>query len=987
MKTFIKIFLLLVAALAAVALTILLVFYFSAGLQKQVVLGALNDRPGVRAEADYFRLTLGGGEIRNLSIMVGMDGVNVGSVRLRYSPWGLFRKEFRLAELSVENLLVDLSSEGGAGFAHAFGAPSSDQDRRAGESARGHAERDWDSFEGILAESQKEGYRLVIGKVEVDGVVLMPEGDRLELGVTMEDWAPGAMGRMEAVLTGQMPSPRMALSEGEVSLSLDVVQAPGGGLEAMAGHLRIAGLERGAPDPIEVEVSFEVGPTPRGERYTILASRERVETPLLRGEAEWIRSSQRLEGTARVAIADGDLNEFLSVANLPVIVAGGQAAFAFSPARSEGRFNLDLDASLTELSRLGEGLAGFEPLRVSTRIALHYDPELVQVNEMQGRLFQQDSSELLSLAVVRPFEIQLEAEDLGLDGLSGDVLRLRMERFPLQLLEPFMEGYNVSGFTLPTEAVIAVNQKRLELRATAPVGVAEFRLQQGEQLLVSGIEVRMTPRMEWSGEEEATVELKDLRVSGPDGRLFAGSGGAVIRDFNTFNDGTFEFRGDADLARVSMLPVFSASAGPGVQSGMMRLELQGTLEAVVRAKGLVHIRDLRPGGYQGRPYSIRLEPELIVQPTHRFQLVSGITLTGPGTTTSGNFTAAGGEADSGQLFEFQAELTLDVLDVEEWQPLLAVLPETAAEPVEVSDEPDTAPLWEGLDGRAVASIQRLILGETAIQDFRAEATVEQGRKVTVKMTGASGEAPLDLSASLRFDDSRRAMPYVLEGGLSVRDFDVTPFLRPPGGEQPGILEGTFDVNGEFGSTAANLARIGERLQGSFQLESASAGVLRPLGERTQIASTASNLLGALMGNVRELRWAQLVLDQLREVPYDRVIFRVERAADLDIVLREFDLVSRETRIRGGGRIEHHEGVDLLDLPLSLNFELSAKGQLADALREGRQLKSSTPDDLGYLQGPTFPIEGSLGNPSSLLMNTLMGSAQSLLPGLLAPREN
>jgi hypothetical protein len=240
---------------------------------------------------------------------------------------------------------------------------------------------------------------------------------------------------------------------------------------------------------------------------------------------------------------------------------------------------------------------------------------------------------------------------------------------------------------------------------------------------------------------------------------------------------------------------------------------------------------------------------------------------------------------------------------------------------------------------------------------------------------------LQLQAAIDFQAERPERPYVLSGIVDVKEFDVTPFLKDPGSRQPPILEGKFNLSGTFQATAPNPAFLADRMIGSATLQSAGQGRFRPLGDNTSLAGGVSGLLGSLSGSIRELAWVQLVIDQLKEIPYSQMQFEVAREPSLDFVLRNLDLVSRETRIQGQGTIGFSEGVSLLQLPIDMRFQLSAKGRLADALRTGKQLRSEQPDALGFLQGPPLPLKGTLGEPESLLTNILMESGSQLLPGL------
>jgi hypothetical protein len=245
----------------------------------------------------------------------------------------------------------------------------------------------------------------------------------------------------------------------------------------------------------------------------------------------------------------------------------------------------------------------------------------------------------------------------------------------------------------------------------------------------------------------------------------------------------------------------------------------------------------------------------------------------------------------------------------------------------------------------------------------------------------SGSAPLKLEAVVDFQADQPQRPYVLAGNLDVKEFVVTPFLAESGSGRPPILEGAFNLGGSFQATAPNPAFLVDRMIGTVSLQSVGTGIFRPLGENTAMAGGVSGLLGSLSGSIHELAWIQQVFDPLTEIPYTRMEFSVSRTPKLDFVLKGLDLVSRETRIQGEGSIDYVKGLSLLQLPIDLRFELSGKGRLAEALRTGNQLRPGQPDALGFFKGPVFPVQGTLGEPESLLMNILMQSGSQLLPGL------
>lgn len=435
--------------------------------------------------------------------------------------------------------------------------------------------------------------------------------------------------------------------------------------------------------------------------------------------------------------------------------------------------------------------------------------------------------------------------------------------------------------------------------------------------------------------------------------------------------------GLAALSRISLCNL----ARP-LSSGGMDFEMQGRMGSPNVVEARLSITNLRPQGYTGPAYSLNIEPVLTSpQDSETASLTAVAQLSGPTTTTHATLSAQLDASDP-ELFRFDARVEADAMNTDDWQPLLAILPQAEAVAPERDPTPDTAAPWLGLDGTVQATLGRLQSSGKVLTDLSVEAAVESGRLVSAKFSGQSNGTPINASGRIEFDPQNPSTPYRLESTLQVAGLNVTPLVATPGSSLPPILEGIFDIQGEVSSTAPNLDFLPDNLTGDLQLDSAGAGIFRPLGENTSVAQGVSGLLGALTGSVRELGWIQMVIDQLEEIPYRKMTFSLSRDQNLNIVLNELDLVSRETRIRGNGLIRHQTGVDLVNLPMDLQFQIFAKGRLAEALQTGKQLRSNQPDELGFLPGPPLPIRGSLGDPESLLVNLLMEGGAQLLPGLL-----
>ena len=640
-------------------------------------------------------------------------------------------------------------------------------------------------------------------------------------------------------------------------------------------------------------------------------------------------------------------------------------------------FKLDelvLDGLLLDISATG-GETLMEAARVNQPepvvIGGENEPAPVTVPVEIGKLMG-NGSVRLPQDMVLGFDVKLDNIRPGYAGAIGLDL----------LLEATGEGAPVKAAELSLSGVLNQTQSgqfdRIE-------GQLEARLLEPNS--TEWIEAKLHPR--FSGDATAfTGVIKSMTVNKAGIQLFEGqlkATGTRSADTPWLVGYSADMR--SDLARVSSLPLFALETP--LTRGLIEARISGQFiegeEATVN--GLLQVRSLLPGNYSGRPISVQLEPEVVATfGTDRIEISSSLQAVGPETMTTGNLTLAilpGKDAP----YRFEGAVDIDELKPEEWQFLQASLATTRIDsPVNSDEQAGEAAPWSGIEGEGTLRINRLTIRQGSFDDIVAKVSVGAGKSVRTHLAGQTGEASVEALATLNYDAVNAARPYALAGALKVKGLDVAPFLQSPSTSRPVILEGVFDAQGSYQSSASNLGSLQDALIGKFQLKSAGYGTFRPLGQNTSLATGISSLLGALGGGSNQIGWVQEVINQLKEIPFTRMSFTIGREDNLNLFLRDLDLVSRETRIRGEGNLLYREGASLMQYPMDLRFNLYAKGKLAKALANGNQLTSDKPDELGFYPGPPLPLRGSLAEPESLLINLLMDSGTQFLPGLLGPRN-
>ena len=222
-------------------------------------------------------------------------------------------------------------------------------------------------------------------------------------------------------------------------------------------------------------------------------------------------------------------------------------------------------------------------------------------------------------------------------------------------------------------------------------------------------------------------------------------------------------------------------------------------------------------------------------------------------------------------------------------------------------------------------------------------------------------------------------PYSLRADLAIDDFNAAPVFNAVNPDEPPTVEGKFDVTAHVSGDGADLAGLEGRIRGDCQATS-KGGTFRALSTSVAPKAGSAGTIGAAVAYLGSVTSAitgrkdagdmsspaQAVAGFARflsPIQYDQMSIVLVRDESLDTVLKDFALITPETRLGGTGRLSNKEGVSLLAQPLSMDFKLRARGHEAELLKYLGALDPKRPDDLGYLPC-TVPIHvgGTLAKP-------------------------
>jgi hypothetical protein len=335
--------------------------------------------------------------------------------------------------------------------------------------------------------------------------------------------------------------------------------------------------------------------------------------------------------------------------------------------------------------------------------------------------------------------------------------------------------------------------------------------------------------------------------------------------------------------------------------------------------------------------------------------------------------------------------------------------------------PDTKPFWKAFGTGVVAvDIKKIILfnppsaapapktvaaagnggfGETALPaaPLALEKTTATLRLApdALSLSGlktfvAGGAATAE--ARLAFRAASAAEPYALDGRFFFGRIPFQNCISLFAPESDKALEGVFDIQGAFAATVPNHRSLLKKAEVNAVATSRN-GRLRVLKMDNATLRTANDVLGVVSGaaegvtdifsgfgrlpsakNTAPLQAFRQIQGYLDDFPFETARIEVVRKRDGSVILRQLRVANDQLSIIGEGGIAAREALAWEDSPLELRARFSARGGLAELLRQLRVLKGE-PDADGFYAGPEFGINGSINSLKNDLLPTLLNAAK------------
>lgn len=921
------------------------------------------------------KVLAGQGEIENVS--VGLGGAELRGLKWKQPGLAVSMPNFR-ADASLLNLAggsVDLRSLVAKDVVIEL-----DPDLLAEEQKRAAPkteEKPATPFAGLLnmaalpADLRAEG-------IEMTGLVRVAGKQPLEavFALTGGGIGPGRAGKLELKIEA-----KSALGAVSASFILQPKVGAGGEIDALGAVAEALATSKLLAEPARLRASVDILREGEGEAYVLRLIAG--ESPLVALDTKWAPGVRELPGSWKLAVRDTDLSPFVLGLALPVFNLQGGGDLAVSDGdklRVAGKLTVAAD----ELETLG--LRKLGPVTAATEFSLTATPEELRVASV--KLDVAGASPVVSVATKQGFVVRLADKAITPSRAGEDLVTLDLQGLPAEWVRLFVPELTLSKPVTGTWSVRA-SASGYEVTGTAPLLVSgpRYTVNGQELIALEAVRVEGLSAKQTSDGFEATVDRLHLVANGADivtARVTAKQAGAEMLATIDLN---------AALSTLADQPVLRGktrlSAGKaGVQATAKLAGGGTTVQAQVRLTGL------RAAGAGDLP-EVSLDADVSRDAAGVVTAKLPVSVRNVAEKRSSDVALAAKVTPGAAGMNVTAKLESQILHVADLQAFAAAVA-SSVEPAAVkTTEPEAkpaapaGPLWAGTTGELEISLARLVYAP-GIEVLNTKGTVAiTSEDATVKalqtVLGTGGA--LDINGGLRWVPASGG--YVLAADVQGRGVAVGPLLKSLNPTAAAPLEGVYDLGvtasgeGADPAAAAGMAAVELTLNGR-------QGVLRALNfETSKFAKLASptagavaGLLGAFAGDTglgQAAGYASAaiaVTRQLSNLPYDEIVLKAKRAADGSVEVGTLSLLSPQLRLTGGGGLRMVAGRSLFELPLKLQLQLDAKGDISGSLAKLNLLGSPASDGFSPMK-EQLVLDGTLKQIGTSQITRLLTKAVGL----------
>jgi hypothetical protein len=731
------------------------------------------------------------------------------------------------------------------------------------------------------------------------------------------------------------------------------------------------------PGGVTLHVDATAARTPSGETYTTLLSTREKDLATLK--ADYTVATSHIAGTWQVNLRDTDIAPFLLGRKTPTFTTKGQGSFdtgtALDEVHATGSF--DLAADHLEFLRPELSSVGATSLVADFDMLQHGDS--LRVERLNATMA--GSAPVATVTGLQSFEFNLKSGELRVADPSKDLVGISLTGLPLAWARAFLGPIQITGGDVRGEFALSAREGGLGLRPVQPLSVQGVSVANAGAPLLNGVDLLLSASGDYTP-AGWQADVKELVLShGGVALLSLAAKAGRLAGANQPLKATGQWTGD--LAAWAVQPV--AAGKFQLANGAAKGDFKASIDGTKALETTLSLSDLVANSKEKLP-AVRFELRADIASDGKTTFNAPVTFTIEKRVS--DLLLAGVLTPGAAAFNIDARLTSGKVVMQDVQLLALLVPKAPAAP-ETPDSPDEKPFWGALTGQVTLAIKQLVYSEAfEVSDVAGTLRLEPTALTLQDVRAAFGpDSDLKLSGGMTFD-AKVSSAYSLVADVALNNFDTAPAFKALDPAKLPTLEARVNLNTHVVGTGTNVPDVAEHARGDVQV-TAKSGLFRALSadvsdkiQKTQSTVAAiGGILGGLTGKKEYADYAnktQILTDitkALSEIPFDQLNVTATRDPELNMVLKDFTLISPEVRLTGGGTIQHVEGIALLAQPLNLQLNLGARGKLADLMKRAGLLEDKK-DNLGYAAFVTpIKIAGTLEKTNtSELKNALLNSA-------------
>jgi hypothetical protein len=752
-----------------------------------------------------------------------------------------------------------------------------------------------------------------------------------------------------------------------------------GRIDALGAVAEALATSKLLAEPARLRASVDIVREGEGEAYgmRLIAG----EAPLVELETKWAPGVRELPGKWKLSVRDTDLSPFVLGLALPVFNLQGAGDLAVSDG-SKLRMAGKLTIAADELETFG--LPKLGPVTVATEFALTGTAEELRVASV--KLEVAGATPVMALATKQGFVVKLADNTITPSRAGDELATVELLGLPADWVKLVVPELTLAG---PVAGAWSVRAAELgyEVSATAPLVVSGPRyVVDGKELIaLEAVRIEGLSAKQTKAGFDATVEKLSLVANGAD----------IVAARVTAQ----QSEGGAMEARIDLNAVLSTLADQPVLRGKTRLSAgKAGVQIVAKLAGgstvvqaQVRLTGLRAAGAGDLP-EVSLDADVTRDAAGTITAKLPISVRNVAAKRSSDLELNAKVTSVEEGMNVVAKLESQILHVADLQAFAAAAAETVASepaPASAADAKPvapTAPLWAGVTGELEIALARLVYApgiEVLNTKGRVALTSEEAAVQALQTVLGTGGA-LDINGGLRWLPASGG--YALAADVKGKDVTVGPLLKALNPAAAAPLEGTYDLGVTMAGEGADPAAAAGGAAVELTLNGRQ-GVLRALNfETSRFAKLASprasevlGLLGALAGDsgvgqaAGYASAAIAVTRQLSNLPYDEIVLKAKRGADGSVEVGTLSLLSPQLRLTGGGGLRMVAGRSLWELPLKLQLQLDAKGEISSSLAKLNLLAEPAADGFSPMKEQLL-LDGTLKQVGTAQVTRLLMKA-------------